>query len=116
MPIKWTTTIVGEGQGGKEKEKGKKSERNYRISQNIRIINVFLESLLSVSFSSLGDNSPPHLPRILSNTVLISGPAVRAAQILICSYSCVFLPSMSTGIRTSAFSFVGALNVLLYIL
>ena len=53
MPIKWTTTIVGEGQGGKEKEKGKKSERNYRISQNIRIINVFLESLLSGCFPSL---------------------------------------------------------------
>ena len=54
MPIKWTTTIVGEGQGGKEKEKGKKSERNYRISQNIRIINVFLESLLSGCFPLLG--------------------------------------------------------------
>ena len=50
-----------------------------------------------------------------SNTVLVSGPAVGAAQILIWSYSCVFLPPMSTAIRTSAFSFVGALNDLLYI-
>ena len=55
--------------------------------------------------------SPPCMP---SNTVLISGPAVGAAQILIWSYSCVFLPPMSTAIRTSA-SFVGALNGLLYI-
>ena len=38
-----------------------------------------------------------------------------AAQILIWSYSCVFLPPISTAIRTSLFSFVGALNVLLYI-
>ena len=33
---------------------GKKSKRIYRTSQNIRIINVFLESLLSESFPSLG--------------------------------------------------------------
>jgi len=43
------------------------------------------------------------------------GPAVGAAQILIWSYSSVFLPPMSTAIRTSVFSFVGALNDLLYI-
>ena len=54
MPIKWTTTIVGEGQGGKEKEKGKKSTRMYRTSENIRIIDAFLESLLSESFPLLG--------------------------------------------------------------
>ena len=40
---------------GEEKEKKKKkSKRIYRTSQNIRIINVFVESLLSVSFPSLG--------------------------------------------------------------
>ena len=49
-----------------------------------------------------------------SNAVLVSGPAVAAAQILICSYSCVFLPPVSTAISTSVFSFVGALNALLY--
>ena len=65
--------------------------------------------------SLAGNHSPPHLPRMTSNTVLISGPAVGAAQILIWSYSCVFLPPMSTAIRASAFSFVGALNGLLYI-
>ena len=39
-----------------------------------------------------------------------------AAQILIRSYSCAFLPPMSAAIRTSAFSFVGALSGLLYVL
>ena len=46
---------------------------------------------------------------------LFSGPAVRADQILILSYSFVFLPLMSTAVRTSVLSFVGALNDLLYI-
>ena len=58
---------------------------------------------------------PPNLSRMPSNTVLISGPAVGAAQILIWSLSCVFLPPVSTAVRTSAFSIVGALNVLLYV-
>ena len=62
-----------------------------------------------------GSHSPPYLPRMPSNTVLISGLAVGAAQILIWSYSSVFLPPRSTAIRTSAFSFVGALNDLSYI-
>jgi len=42
---------------GKVKNESKqqaKSRRNYRTSQNVRIINVFLESLLSVSFPLLG--------------------------------------------------------------
>ena len=45
-----------------------------------------------------------------SNTVPVSGPAVGAVQILIWSYSCVFLPPMSTAIRASVFSFVGVLS------
>ena len=52
------------------------------------------------------------------NTMLISEPAVGAAQILIWAnliYSCVSLPPMSTAIRTTAFSFVGALSDLFYI-
>ena len=56
-------------------------------------------------------HSPPHLPRRPSNTVLVSGPAVGAAQILIWLYSYVFLPPVSTAIRASAFSSVGALSV-----
>ena len=62
-----------------------------------------------------GSHSTPHLPRMPSNTVLISGPTVGTAQILIWSYSCVFLPPMSTAVRTSVFSFEGALSDLLYI-
>ena len=65
--------------------------------------------------SLTGSHSPPYLPRMPSNTVLTAGHAVRAAQILIWSYSCMFLPQMSTVIRASVFSFVGALNDLLYI-
>ena len=44
VPIK-STTIT---EGGKKRKK--KSKRIYRTSQKIRIINVFLESLLSESF------------------------------------------------------------------
>ena len=65
--------------------------------------------------SLAGSHSPPYLPRMPSNTVLISGHDVRAAQIIIWSYSCMPLPPMSTVIRASVFSFVGALNDLLYI-
>ena len=93
---------------------GKKSKRIYRTSQNIRIISVFLESLLSESLSLAGSHSPPHRPRMPSNAVLISGPAVGAAHILMWSYFYVLLPLMSTAIRTSAFSFVGALNDLFF--
>ena len=50
-----------------------------------------------------------------SNTMLVSGPAVGAAQILIWSYICVFLPPVSTAIRTNAFSFVDAHKGPLYI-
>ena len=102
------------GERGTKKEK-KKSKRIYRTSQNIRIINVFLESLLSESFPSLGVTV--HLTsRMSSNPVLISGPALGTAQILIWSYSCVFLPPVFRAIRASVFSLVGALNDLLDIL
>ena len=76
---------------------------------------MFFLSHCCQSFSLAGSHSPPHLPRMPSNTVLISGPAVGAAQDLIWSYFSVFLPPMSTAIRTSAFFCVGALNDPLYI-
>ena len=50
-----------------------------------------------------------------SNTVLISGPAVGTAQILIWPYSCMLLPPVSMAIRTSEFSPVGALSGLWHI-
>ena len=51
VPIISTTTTEGEL---KKEKKRKKSKRIYRTSRNIRIINVFLESLLSKSFPLLG--------------------------------------------------------------
>jgi len=96
-------------------EKGKrKKKRIYRISKNNN--NKCFSWVTAVRVLSRARNhSPPYLPRMPSNTVLISGLAVGAAQILIWSYSCVFVPPMSTAIRASAFSFVGTLNGLLYI-
>ena len=49
VPIKLTTTT----ERGR-KEKRKKWKRSYRASQNIKIINDFLESLLPECFPSLG--------------------------------------------------------------
>ena len=63
--------------------KGKKSKRIYRTNQKIRIINVFLESTAVRVLSLTGSHSPPYLPRMPSNTVLVSGPAEGAVQILI---------------------------------
>ena len=54
---------------------------------------------------------PPTMP---SNPVLVSGPAVGAAQILIWSCSCVFLPPMSTAVRASVFS-LWELSITFYI-
>ena len=76
---------------------------------------MFFLSQCCQSLSLAGSHSPPHLPRKPSNTVLISGPAVGAAQIVIWSYSSLFLPPMATALRASSFSFVGALNRLLHI-
>ena len=53
MPIKLTATTQGVKKG-KGKKKKKKSKRIYRTSKKIRIINVFLESLLSEFFPMLG--------------------------------------------------------------
>ena len=61
------------------------------------------------------ESKSPSPPRMPSDTVLISGPAVGAAQILIWFYSCVFLPPMFTAAGASAFSFVETVIVLLCI-
>jgi len=73
----------------------KKTTINLRKLQNKskhRNNKSFLESLLLGSFPSLGGHRSPHPPRMPSSTVLLSGPAVGAAQARIWSYSCVFLP------------------------
>ena len=88
MPIKSTTTTVGEG--------GRKIKKNLQNKSKHKN-NKCLSWVIAVSVLSLtGSRSLPHLPRMASNTGLVSGPAVGAAQILIWSYSCVFLPLMST--------------------
>ena len=102
----------GEKEEGKKEKKIQKNLQNKSKHKNNKCVSwVTAVSVLSIS----GSHSPPHLPRMLSNTVRISGPAVGAAQILIWSYSAVFLPPMSTAMRASEFSFVGALNSILYI-
>ena len=89
--------------------KEKKKEKNPKESTEQ------VESLLEYSWirvlSLAGSHSLSHLLRMPSNIVLISAPAVGAAQILIWSYSSVFLSPMSITIRASAFSFVGALKI-----
>ena len=101
--------------GGKKREKKRKKIRKNLQNKSKHKNNKCFSLVTAVRvFSLAGSHSPPRLPRMPSNTVLVSGPAAGAAQILIWSRSCVFLPPMSTGIRTSVFSFVGALNGLLY--
>ena len=84
--------------GGKKK---KKSKRIYRSSQNLRRINVFLESLLSECFPLLGVTV--HLTSLGCPLTLCRSLDLLwgLAQILIWSYSSVFVPPMSTAIRTS---------------
>ena len=103
----------GAGGKGKKKKKIQKILQNKSKQKNNECFSWV--TAVSVRVLSLaGSHSLPYLPRMLSNTVLISGPAVRADQTLIWSNSCVFLPPKSTTMRASAFSFVGALNDLLY--
>ena len=114
MPIKLTATTQGvkKGKGKKKKKKNPVNLQNKSKHKNNKCFSwVTAVRVLSLT----GSHSPPHLPRMPSNTMLVSGSAVGTAQILIWFYSCVFLPPMSTAIRTSAFSFVGALNNLVYI-
>ena len=96
--------------GNKGEKKIQKNLQNKSKNKNNKCWVIVVRVL-----SCAGNHSPPHLPRMPSNTVLISGSAVGPAQIIIWSYSCIIFPPMSTTIRASAFSFVGALSGLLYI-
>ena len=100
---------AGRGKGEKEKKSEKNLQNKSKHKNNRCFSWVTAVRVLSLA----GSHSPPHLSRMPSNTD--PGPAVGAAQILIWSYSYVFLPPMSTAIRSSASSFVGTLNGLLYI-
>ena len=58
--------------------------------------NIFLSWVTAVRVQITAEShSPPHLPRIPSNIVLISGPPVTAVQVLIWSYSYVFFLQLS---------------------
>ena len=100
--------------GGEEKGR-KKFQKNLQNKSKNKNNTCFSWVTAVRVLSCAGSHSPPHLPRMPSNTVLVSGPAVGEAQVLIWSYSFVFLSPMSRAIRTSVFSFLGVLNVLLYI-
>ena len=102
MPIKLTTTTDMWKKREKKKEKTQKNLQNNWKNKNNKCVSCV--SAVRV-LSCAGNHSPPYLPRMPSNTVLPSGPAMGAAHILIWSYSCVFLPPMSTAVRASAFSF-----------
>ena len=102
--------------GKKGKKKKRKIQKNLQIKSKHKNNKCFSGVAAVRVLSLAGSHSPPPLPRMPSNTVLVSGPALGAAQILIWSCSwCVFSPPMSTAVRASAFSFVGTLNDLLYI-
>ena len=95
-------------------KRGEKIQKNLQNKLKNKNNKRFSQVTAVTALSLTGSHSPPSLPRMPSNTVLISGPPLGAAQILIWSYSSVFLPPMSTVIRTNVFSFVGTLNGLLY--
>ena len=96
-----------------EKKKRKRKEKIQKKLQNKSKYknNKCFSRVTAVSvLSHAGNHSPPYLPKMPSNTVLIPGPVLGAACILIWS-----LPPMSTGIRTSAFFFLWELSISFYI-
>ena len=74
--------------------------------------------LLDLSCQSIlpltGNHSPPHLPRMPSNSALVSRPAVGAAQTLTWPHSCMFLPPKCTAARAKMFSLAGTLSLFVY--
>ena len=110
MSIKSTTTTE-EGKRKKKKKIQKNLQNKSKNKNNICFSWVTAVRVLPLA----GSQSPPYLPGMPSNTVLISGLAVGEAQILFWPYSCAFLPPMSTAMRANVFSFVGALSDLLYV-
>ena len=68
----------GGGHGKSEKKNPKESTKHVKRKEK----KCFSWVTAVRVFSLAGCHSPPHLPRMPSNTVLNSGPAVGAAQIL----------------------------------
>ena len=100
MPIKLTSTT----EGGKKETNETKIQKNLQSKSKPKNNKGFSwVTAVRVLSLSLESHSPAHLPGMPSNTVLVSGSAVVAAQILNWSYSCVFLPPMSTAVRTCVF-------------
>ena len=89
--------------GGKKREKKRKKIRKNLQNKSKHKNNKCFSLVTAVRvFSLAGSHSPPRLPRMPSNTVLVSGPAAGAAQILIWSYcvcSCLHCPQLSELVR-----------------
>ena len=103
---------INYNRGGIKRKKIQKNLHNKSKHKNNKCFSwVTAVRVLSLA----GSHSPPHLPRMPSNTVLVSGPAAGAAQVLIWFYSSVFLTPTSTANRTSAFFCVCELSMTFYI-
>ena len=63
-----STNEINNFNRGRGNKKEKNIRRNCRTSQNIRIVSIFLESLLSAPFSSLEVTVHLVPPRVSSNT------------------------------------------------
>jgi len=76
---KLTTTTEGGGGkvGGEKNPKNLQNKSKYKNNKCFSWVTAVRVLFLT------GSHSPPHLPRMSSNTVLVSGPAVRAIQIII---------------------------------
>ena len=104
----------------KEKEKEKKIQKNLQSKSNNKNNKCFSwVTAVRVLFFA-GSHSPPYLPRMPSNTVLFSGPWCWVSSdsnlvLLLCVLASNVQLSSTPAIRNSVFSFVGALNSLLYI-
>ena len=90
----------------RRKRRLKKKKENPKRTKSKCKNSKYFSWVTAVSDLSLsGSHSPHFLPRMPSNAALVCGPAVWAAYIFIWFYSCVFLPPVSTAVRTSAFFF-----------
>ena len=74
--------VVGEGIKKKKIQKNLQNKSEHKNNKSFFVTAIRVLSLA-------GSHSPPRLPRMPSNTALVSGPAAGAAQVLIWFYSCV---------------------------